>query len=176
MSTDEFDSEDHRILLRSNPSTSAPDLENQGSGTTRKKGIGELLRQLDRGISGRRLTRRHSDPRGESTPLSPSSLNPSSHITSSSPDELGDGAPPEWALLLIGCLLGVATGVCVAAFNRGASYRMKFSPFCLVFLMDFFLVSTRCILYTNGRGLELRMKVPPGCGYRDWQILGIEFS
>ncbi|KAJ3707457.1 hypothetical protein LUZ61_011162 [Rhynchospora tenuis] len=34
-------------------------------------------------------------------------------------DELADGAPPEWALLLIGCLLGLATGVCVAAFNRG---------------------------------------------------------
>ncbi|XP_034571257.2 chloride channel protein CLC-f isoform X2 [Setaria viridis] len=34
-------------------------------------------------------------------------------------DELGDGAPPEWALLLIGCLLGLATGICVAAFNRG---------------------------------------------------------
>jgi hypothetical protein len=36
-------------------------------------------------------------------------------------DELGDGAPPEWALLLIGCLLGLATGICVAAFNRGVS-------------------------------------------------------
>ncbi|KAK6133067.1 hypothetical protein DH2020_033106 [Rehmannia glutinosa] len=34
-------------------------------------------------------------------------------------DFLGDSAPPEWALLLIGCLLGVATGLCVAAFNRG---------------------------------------------------------
>ncbi|XP_076942546.1 chloride channel protein CLC-f-like [Bidens hawaiensis] len=31
---------------------------------------------------------------------------------------LGDGAPPEWALLVIGCLLGLATGLCVAAFNR----------------------------------------------------------
>ena len=38
-------------------------------------------------------------------------------------DELGDGAPPEWALLLIGCLLGLATGICVAAFNRGVSLR-----------------------------------------------------
>ncbi|KAK9674337.1 hypothetical protein RND81_12G226400 [Saponaria officinalis] len=32
-------------------------------------------------------------------------------------EALGD--PPEWALLLIGCLLGLATGLCVAAFNRG---------------------------------------------------------
>ncbi|KAI7752121.1 hypothetical protein M8C21_031645 [Ambrosia artemisiifolia] len=28
----------------------------------------------------------------------------------------GNG-PPEWAMLLIGCLIGVATGLCVAAFN-----------------------------------------------------------
>uniref|UniRef100_A0A7N0U1Y8 DRBM domain-containing protein n=1 Tax=Kalanchoe fedtschenkoi TaxID=63787 RepID=A0A7N0U1Y8_KALFE len=34
-------------------------------------------------------------------------------------DALGDSAPPEWALLLIGCFLGLATGLCVAAFNRG---------------------------------------------------------
>eukprot|EP00252_Welwitschia_mirabilis_P008197 TRINITY_DN19922_c0_g1_i1.p1 TRINITY_DN19922_c0_g1~~TRINITY_DN19922_c0_g1_i1.p1 ORF type:complete len:739 (+),score=142.14 TRINITY_DN19922_c0_g1_i1:507-2723(+) len=30
---------------------------------------------------------------------------------------LGQGAPPEWALLLIGCLLGLGTGLCVALFN-----------------------------------------------------------
>ncbi|KAH1083787.1 hypothetical protein J1N35_023548 [Gossypium stocksii] len=34
-------------------------------------------------------------------------------------DELGDGAPPEWALLLIGCLLGLASSLLVAAFNTG---------------------------------------------------------
>ncbi|GAB2230345.1 hypothetical protein Droror1_Dr00014608 [Drosera rotundifolia] len=33
--------------------------------------------------------------------------------------ELGDSAPPEWALLLIGCLLGLAIGLCVAVFNHG---------------------------------------------------------
>lgn len=32
---------------------------------------------------------------------------------------LADGGPPEWALLLIGCLLGLGTGICVAGFNRG---------------------------------------------------------
>lgn len=36
-------------------------------------------------------------------------------------DVLGESAPPEWALLLIGCFLGLATGLCVAAFNRGVS-------------------------------------------------------
>lgn len=30
-----------------------------------------------------------------------------------------DKTPPEWALLVLGCLLGLATGLCVAAFNRG---------------------------------------------------------
>ncbi|KAF3453230.1 hypothetical protein FNV43_RR03670 [Rhamnella rubrinervis] len=30
-------------------------------------------------------------------------------------------APPEWALLVIGCLLGLATGLFVAAFNNGQS-------------------------------------------------------
>ncbi|CAN7018539.1 hypothetical protein IGI04_021304 [Brassica rapa subsp. trilocularis] len=34
-------------------------------------------------------------------------------------DVLGDSAPPEWALLLIGCLIGVAAGICVAGFNKG---------------------------------------------------------
>ncbi|KAK7849468.1 chloride channel protein clc-f [Quercus suber] len=29
------------------------------------------------------------------------------------------GAPPEWVLLLLGCLLGLATGLFVAAFNKG---------------------------------------------------------
>ncbi|TKY49885.1 Chloride channel protein CLC-f [Spatholobus suberectus] len=37
----------------------------------------------------------------------------------SSVDVLGDSAPPEWALLLIGCLIGLTTGLFVAAFNKG---------------------------------------------------------
>lgn len=36
-----------------------------------------------------------------------------------SADVLADSAPPEWALLLLGCLLGLATGLFVAAFNKG---------------------------------------------------------
>ncbi|KAK7259852.1 hypothetical protein RIF29_25467 [Crotalaria pallida] len=34
-------------------------------------------------------------------------------------DVLGESAPPEWALLLLGCILGLATGLFVAAFNKG---------------------------------------------------------
>ncbi|KAL2335840.1 hypothetical protein Fmac_010286 [Flemingia macrophylla] len=37
----------------------------------------------------------------------------------SSVDVLGDSAPPEWALLLIGCLIGLTTGLFVAFFNKG---------------------------------------------------------
>lgn len=116
----DFELEDHRALLRSNPSSSEPDVEAQGGTTPRRKGIGELLRKLDRGFSGRRLSRRYPDGRWEGTALSPTRLGTAAAATPVQ-DELGDGAPPEWALLLIGCLLGVATGVCVAAFNRGVS-------------------------------------------------------
>ncbi|XP_027330257.1 chloride channel protein CLC-f isoform X2 [Abrus precatorius] len=43
-----------------------------------------------------------------------------SHVDlDSSVDVLGDGAPPEWALLLIGCLIGLTTGLFVALFNKG---------------------------------------------------------
>ncbi|KAF9587206.1 hypothetical protein IFM89_039565 [Coptis chinensis] len=98
----EFSNSDHILLLRSNSSSSEPDLEAQRA---KRKGITDLLKQLDRGLSSRRLSSRSSNK--------PLDNDPSSH------DTLGDGAPPEWALLLIGCLLGLATGICVAAFNRG---------------------------------------------------------
>ncbi|ONK69279.1 uncharacterized protein A4U43_C05F21190 [Asparagus officinalis] len=104
------DDEDHKSLLRSTlPSSSEPDLEAQPSSSPKRSGIGDLLRQLDRGLSGRRLNRRQSD-RGPSPSPVDERLNQ---------DALADGAPPEWALLLVGCLLGLATGLCVAAFNRG---------------------------------------------------------
>ena len=110
---DSFD-DDHKSPLRSSlPSSSDADLEAQPSTSTKRSGIGigDLLRHLDRRLSGRRLSRRHSN-RDES----PLPLDARSHH-----GELADGAPPEWALLLVGCLLGLATGLCVAAFNRGVS-------------------------------------------------------
>ncbi|XP_043689640.1 chloride channel protein CLC-f [Telopea speciosissima] len=102
MSGGEFS--DHRILLPSISSASDSDLETQG---TKRKGIRDLLKHLDRGLSGRRLSRKHLD------------RDPSSLSLDHSHDALGDGAPPEWALLLVGCFLGLATGLCVVAFNHG---------------------------------------------------------
>lgn len=43
-----------------------------------------------------------------------------------SADVLADSAPPEWALLLLGCLLGLATGLFVAAFNKGVCQFLIF--------------------------------------------------
>ncbi|XP_020110538.1 chloride channel protein CLC-f-like [Ananas comosus] len=125
------DDDDRRALLISAPSSSssdpdperrppplaaaaeaAPEVVVSMAGTptsgARRSGIGDLLRHLDRGLSNRALSRRHLD-RGRS-PVPE---------REQAKEELGDGAPPEWALLLIGCLLGLATGICVAAFNRG---------------------------------------------------------
>ncbi|CAN6450562.1 unnamed protein product [Victoria cruziana] len=105
---------DHAYLLRQTGPSSETDLESQAG----RGGIRNLLKQLERGLSSRRISRKHLDRDG--LPLSPLPLSSSPLGSSSQPhDVLGDGAPPEWALLLIGCLLGLATGLCVAAFNHG---------------------------------------------------------
>uniref|UniRef100_A0A0E0PS73 Uncharacterized protein n=1 Tax=Oryza rufipogon TaxID=4529 RepID=A0A0E0PS73_ORYRU len=83
-------------------------------------GVRGLLQHFDLPLSARGSGCRSQQP--------PQQLNRSEPSPTSSPqqrervgEELGDWAPPEWALLLIGCLLGLATGICVAAFNRGNS-------------------------------------------------------
>uniref|UniRef100_A0ACD5Z4S4 Uncharacterized protein n=1 Tax=Avena sativa TaxID=4498 RepID=A0ACD5Z4S4_AVESA len=86
----------------------------------RAGGVRGFLRHLDRRINARGSARRHHQPQQlDRAPEQPSEA-PSQHQKRErAGEELGDGAPPEWALLLIGCLLGLATGICVAAFNRG---------------------------------------------------------
>lgn len=134
------DCSDRDVLLRS--SMSAPDGDLEGgvvqsttknaNASNNKGGVAsDLLKRLDRGLSGsgRRLSvklRSDGDHHRFSSSSSPPSQLHSDHGVSSNAggggdDFLGDGAPPEWALLLIGCLLGVATGLCVAGFNRGVS-------------------------------------------------------
>ncbi|KAL6999011.1 hypothetical protein U1Q18_000177 [Sarracenia purpurea var. burkii] len=113
MSGDEHS--DHDILLRSNSSVLEGDLESQGLQKS-NKGLRDLLKRLDRGFSGRHLSIKRSE-RDHSSYVDYASSG--SGGGDGGDDILGDRAPPEWALLLIGCLLGLATGLCVAAFNRG---------------------------------------------------------
>lgn len=113
---------DRNVLLRSNSSASEGDLESQSSPRrANTRSITDLLKRLDRGFSGRRssdLKQRSDREHHHSSSRSPSPSN--RRGASSTADEiLGDSAPPEWAMLLVGCLLGLATGLCVAGFNRG---------------------------------------------------------
>lgn len=109
-------------LLRSNSGSSEDDdIEGQNhihtasqlhiATTSSGKGITDLIKRLDR---------RFSSPRRKRDQVKTHSR-ASSIDRGDGEDELGDGAPPEWALLLLGCLLGLATGLCVAGFNRGVS-------------------------------------------------------
>ncbi|KAG8479326.1 hypothetical protein CXB51_029745 [Gossypium anomalum] len=112
------ESRDQMHLLRSNihKHENGDELESP-SPNKNNTGVVNLLKhsRLDKGFSSRRLSFKrldryrdnHHDHDHHRTYLVDGS------------DELGDGAPPEWALLLIGCLLGLASGLLVAAFNKG---------------------------------------------------------
>ncbi|KAM3225452.1 hypothetical protein ACQJBY_058289 [Aegilops geniculata] len=138
--------DDHASLLRSHPAavaggagaSSSPSLScpspraaaghrhvdveaADGAASPRRAGgVRGLLRHLDRRVYARGSARRQQQQldRSAAFPEEPSAA-PSQPQRERAGEELGDGAPPEWALLLIGCLLGLATGICVAAFNRG---------------------------------------------------------
>lgn len=116
---------DDRHLIRSNPVDleSADQQQQQSPATPISTKFQDLIKHLDRGFSGRRLT--FKDP--SYSPLH--SYSPSSsldHHYVDGRDDLADSAPPEWALLLIGCLLGLASGLCVAFFNKGVSFGFIF--------------------------------------------------
>ncbi|CAH9052857.1 unnamed protein product [Cuscuta epithymum] len=118
---------DHNVLLQ-RPFSSATekenDLEAPSSPRAPNKGIADLLKRLDRSLSGRKSPTAKRPNRDRSSP-SYSPLGRGFDSTGSRNNDieedevLGDSAPPEWALLLVGCLLGLATGLCVAVFNRG---------------------------------------------------------
>ncbi|XP_025799148.1 chloride channel protein CLC-f-like isoform X2 [Panicum hallii] len=131
--------DDHASLLRSQPagaplSPSGPsqhhaDVEADEATVTasprRAGGVRGLLRHLERRMSargsgpGRRPHQQHYQQLDRPVLTEEPSQRQRERPEAGEDDELGDGAPPEWALLLIGCLLGLATGICVAAFNRG---------------------------------------------------------
>ncbi|KAJ0586030.1 putative chloride channel, voltage gated, chloride channel, core [Helianthus annuus] len=118
------DHSDNAILLRSNNSNSSSsdrDLECQISSARSSKSIKDIWNKVDRAFSDIRLSIKRRSPRArwpERDHASPVRSTAGGGGGGGDDEILGDGAPPEWALLLIGCLLGLATGLCVAAFNR----------------------------------------------------------
>ncbi|KAK8490564.1 hypothetical protein V6N13_031734 [Hibiscus sabdariffa] len=128
---------DQRHLLRSNShkdeehddEENPDDVESQlpyNNNNSNNAGINDLVKYLGKGFSARRLSFKRLDRDGDrgKERSSPSSLDHPHHdhhhsYAGDAADPLGDSAPPEWALLLIGCLLGVASGFFVAAFNKG---------------------------------------------------------
>lgn len=84
-------------------------------------GFRDLLKHLDRGFSGRRHSFKRPEIRDNSNRNTiVENHHQLNHLNASDAnDVLGDSAPPEWAMLLLGCILGLATGLFVAAFNRG---------------------------------------------------------
>ena len=103
------------------------DVESQMSSSSNRNAFKDLFKHLDRGFSSRRLSFKRLDrDRDRSSPPSLDHHHHHAYVVDAS-DALGDSAPPEWALLLIGCLLGVASGLCVAVFNKGVRFFFSFS-------------------------------------------------
>ncbi|EOY11830.1 Chloride channel protein CLC-f isoform 1 [Theobroma cacao] len=119
---------DQRHLLRSNSRKDEDDdddndydddLESQMS-NNHNNAFTDLFKHLDRGFSARRISFKRLDrDRDRSSPSSIDHHHNHHAYVMDAADALGDSAPPEWALLLISCLLGVASGLFVAAFNKG---------------------------------------------------------
>ena len=122
-------SESDQNRLLGPPGDAEHDVEAQGSeravvingGGSGGKGFRDLLRlsghrhsfkRLEKDVDRDRRDHHHNHNHNHH-------LNSDLHGDDSSADVLGDSAPPEWALLLVGCLLGLATGLFVAAFNKG---------------------------------------------------------
>ncbi|KAB2059344.1 hypothetical protein ES319_A11G295400v1 [Gossypium barbadense] len=122
------ESSDQMHLLRSNihKYENGDELESP-SPNKNNTGVVDLLKhsRLDKGFSSRRLSfklldryRDRDKDRDRDNHHDHDHDHHQTYLVDGS-DELGDGAPPEWALLLIGCLLGLASGLLVAAFNKG---------------------------------------------------------
>ena len=96
------------------------------SGSNNKNNaIKDLFKHLDRGFSARTLSLKRPPVNRNRDLSSPPSLDHHHHLAVDAADSLGDSAPPEWALLLIGCLLGVSSGLLVAVFNKGVHLCRK---------------------------------------------------
>ncbi|CAM8893974.1 unnamed protein product [Rhodiola kirilowii] len=118
----EFSDRNHLLAVSEGDleASHSPRSARHGSG---KVGVKDVLVHLDRGLSGRRLSfKRNRDrnrDRDRDGDRDYDGYADRHEEYGAGGDVLGESAPPEWALLLIGCFLGLATGLCVAAFNRG---------------------------------------------------------
>ncbi|KAK3200204.1 hypothetical protein Dsin_023619 [Dipteronia sinensis] len=126
---------DERLALRSNPEdedddndleADPPARNNVASATSTSTPTSstfkDIFKKFDRGFSGRRHSFRDRDrdlSHSQSNLHSSSAATTVDHHYVDGRDVLGDSAPPEWALLLIGCLIGLTSGLCVALFNKG---------------------------------------------------------
>lgn len=96
---------------------------NSATSNSSNNALKDIFKRLDRGFSGRRHNFKRLDGERSSTSSSVDrNHDDHQYACVDGADALGDSAPPEWALLLIGCLLGLASGVCVAAFNKGVGF------------------------------------------------------
>lgn len=106
---------DHNTQLQS--SSSADDFEQKLSST---RSSNSFWKQLDQRFSGRRLRIVQRSCTVNRPDCSYEIVRGNGEYV------IVSDVTPEWALLLIGCLLGLATGLCVAAFNLLVS--SSFSP------------------------------------------------
>ncbi|XP_076900226.1 chloride channel protein CLC-f-like [Bidens hawaiensis] len=95
---------DHGAIM-----SSGGDSEGRVVSVRSSESVKSIWKQLDQRFNGRRLSVKQRLPRSDG--------NYGMTSRTGGDESVADGASPEWALLLIGCLLGLATGLCVAAFN-----------------------------------------------------------
>lgn len=152
---------DQRHLLRSNSRKDEDDdddndydddLESQMS-NNHNNAFTDLFKHLDRGFSARRISFKRLDrDRDRSSPSSIDHHHNHHAYVMDAADALGDSAPPEWALLLISCLLGVASGLFVAAFNKGVGFSFTFQR-CYFFCIFTFMILRSLNSSINGFNL-----------------------
>ncbi|XP_014501304.1 chloride channel protein CLC-f [Vigna radiata var. radiata] len=93
---------------------------NGGGGiNSNNKGLRDLLRLSGHRQSFKRIEKEEDRDRDRDRDRREQNRHHHDVDLDSSVEVLGDSAPPEWALLLIGCLIGLTTGLFVAFFNKG---------------------------------------------------------
>ncbi|BAT92925.1 hypothetical protein VIGAN_07179400 [Vigna angularis var. angularis] len=93
---------------------------NGGGGiNSNNKGLRDLLRLSGHRQSFKRIEKEEERDRDRDRDRREQNRHHHDVDLDSSVEVLGDSAPPEWALLLIGCLIGLTTGLFVAFFNKG---------------------------------------------------------